>query len=188
MPRMPVLRRVCWFVCLGWLAGCASIFGPRTVEVPQAQLQQWIERQFPIDNRVLELLDVSLGVPRLTLRPDTNRIATRFEVNVSDRIFRVPHHGSLVLSHGVRFDPIDNTVRLADVRIESVEFDGAPALAQRQFDRVAVQLAERMLSDRAIYTLRPKDIEAVQGRGYRPGDIRVTPTGLSITLLPSEPR
>jgi hypothetical protein len=39
-----------------------------------------------------------------------------------------------------------------------------------------------------IHTLRPKDVEAVQGRGYRPSELRVTPRGLLVTLLPIEAR
>ena len=39
-----------------------------------------------------------------------------------------------------------------------------------------------------VYTLTEKDLEAVQGRGYRPGDIRVTPHGLTITLVPEAAR
>lgn len=179
-----------WMVVLvlAWLAGCATLLGTRTVEVSQMQLQQWVERQFPLDNRLLELLDVRLATPRLALRPETNRIATEFEVTVSDRVFKSPHRGALAIDYALRFETSDNTVRATNVRIERVEIDGAPALLQRQLDRIALRLAEQALDERPIYTLRPKDLEAVQGRRYRPGDIRVTPAGLVITLLPIEAR
>ena len=36
--------------------------------------------------------------------------------------------------------------------------------------------------------LRSKDLEAVQGRGYQPSDIRVTPRGLTVTLIPEPAR
>ena len=41
---------------------------------------------------------------------------------------------------------------------------------------------------RPLYTLRPKDIEAVEGRGYRPSEIRVVPGGLFVTLMPEPAR
>jgi len=169
-------------------AGCAALLGPRTVEVSQAQLQQVIERQFPIERRYLELLDVRVALPRVMLRPEENRLATEFEVRVTDRLFRVEHRGEIALNYGLRYEPGDHSVRLTNVRVDRFDVDGAPALLRQQLDRVAVQLAEQTLNERPLYTLRAKDIEAVQGRGYQPADIRVTPAGLVITLLPDTPR
>jgi Protein of unknown function (DUF1439) len=188
MSKFSGVRPWVMVAALAWLAACAELLGPRNVEVSQAQLQQWVDRKFPLDNRLLELLDVRLATPRLTLRSESNRIATDFEVTVSDRLFKSPHRGALALDYALRFEPSDNTVRATKVRIERVEIDGAPALLQRQLDRIALRLAEQALDEQPVYTLRSKDLEAVQGRGYRPGDIRVTPAGLAITLLPIEAR
>ena len=173
-------------VCL--LAACAALLGPRTVDVPRARLQALLDRQFPVETRLLELFDATLSAPRLLLRPETNRIATEFDVTVADRLFKVPHRGTLALDYGLRFEASDNTVRLTTVRVERFEIDGVPAPLQRQLGRIGVQLAEQQLSERVLYTLRPEDVATVQGRGYRPADIRVTPAGLTITLLPNEPR
>jgi hypothetical protein len=176
--------RVGTLACLFALSGCASLLGPRTVEVSQAQLQQWIDRQFPLNNRLLELFDLHLATPRLTLRPDTDRILTEFEMDVGDRVFKAAHHGTLALEYGVRFEPADNTLRVKQVRVDRFEIDGVPAPMQRQLERLGLQLVEHALEDRAIYTLRPKDIEAIQGHGYRPGEIHVTANGIAVTLVP----
>jgi hypothetical protein len=170
------------------MVGCAALFGPRDVEVSQAQLQQAVERRFPIERRYLELLDVTVAAPRVLLRPEANRIATEFEVLVSDRVFHGQHRGTIALNYGLRFEPSDNSVRLTNVRIDRFDIDGVSALLRQQLDRVGVMLAEQTLNERPIYTLRPKDVETVQGHGYRPGDIRVTSSGLIITLLPDTPR
>jgi len=170
------------------LAGCAALFGPRDVEVSLVQLQQAVDRRFPIQRRYLEVLDVTVAAPRVLLRPEANRIATEFEVLVSERVFNGQHRGTIGLNYGLRFEPSDNSVRLTNVRVERFDVDGAPALLRLQLDRVGLQLAEQTLNERPVYTLRPKDVEAVQGRGYRPGDIRVTATGVTISLLPDSPR
>lgn len=166
------------------LAGCTGLFVPHSVELSQAQLQQLIERQFPIERRYLELLDVGIAAPQLQLRTETNRLAAEFEVRVTDRLYRVPHRGNLALTVGLRFEASDYTLRVSDVRVDRLDIDGAPALLRQQLDRVAVLLAEQALNDRVVYALRPKDIDALEGRGLRPGDIRVTPTGVLITLAP----
>ena len=175
-------------IAAGAVVGCAGLFGPRTIEVSQAQLQQAVERRFPIERRYLELIDVTVAAPRVLLRPEVNRVATEFEVLVSDRIVHAQHRGTIALNYGLRFDSGDNSVRLTNVRIDRFDIDGAPALLRQQLDRVGVLLAEQTLNERAIYTLRAKDVEAMQGRGYRPGDIRVTADGLVIALLPDTPR
>ncbi len=170
------------------LAGCAALLGPRRLEVSQAQLQQLIERQFPIERRVVELFDVSVATPLLELRPESNRIATEFEVRVTDRLFRVAHRGRIALNAGLRYEASDRSLRLTQVRVDRLDVDGAPALLRQQLDRVALQLAEQALNERTLYTLRPKDIEAVEGRGYRPSEIRVVPGGLFVTLMPEPAR
>ena len=169
-------------------AGCAGLFGPRNIEVSQAQLQEAVERRFPIERRYLELLDVTVAAPRVTLRPEVNRLATEFQVLVSDRVFSSQHRGTISLNYGLRFDPGDNSVRLTNVRIDRFDIDGAPALLRQQLDRIGVQLAEQTLNERPVYSLRPRDVEAIQGRGYRPTDLRVTPSGITITLLPESDR
>ena len=170
------------------LAGCAAILGPRTVEVTQAQLEQLLARRFPLTRRVLELFDVTVSAPRLRLLPESNRIATDFDVGSTDRLLRSQHTGALGLSFGLRFEPSDNTLRVMQVRVERLQIDGAPALLQREFERIGTLVAEQSLDDQVIHTLRPQDVEAVQGRGYRPSELRVTPRGLRVTLLPIEAR
>lgn len=178
------LNRVGLIACLCALAGCASLFGPRTVEVSQAQLQGRIDREFPLNYRLLEFFDVNVSAPRLSLRPEANRIATAFQVSVSGQLFRQPHRGTLALDYGVRFELTDNTLRLTQVHVDHFEIDDASIGTAWQLDRIGAQLAEHLLNDRVVYTLRPEDVEAVEGRGYRPSEIRVTRSGLAMTLLP----
>jgi len=181
-------KLVCAALVLALVAGCAALFGPRNVEVSLAQLQQAVERRFPIQRRYLELIDVTVAAPRVLLRPESNRLATEFEVLLGERVFNGQHRGTIALNYGLRFEPSDNSVRLTNVRVDRFEIEGASALLRQQLDRVGVLLAEQTLNERPIYTLRSKDVEAVQSHGYRPGEIRVTPSGLVITLLPDSPR
>jgi hypothetical protein len=138
--------------------------------------------------RVLEIFDVTVSAPRLRLLPQSNRIATDFDIGSVDRLLRSQHSGMLGLSFGLRFEASDNTLRMTQVRVEQLQIDAAPALLQRQLERIGMLLAEQALDDQVIHTLRPKDVEAVQGRGYRPSELRVTPSGVLVTLLPIEAR
>jgi outer membrane murein-binding lipoprotein Lpp len=62
------------------LAGCASL-APRELLLSQAELQTLLERQFPRQQRVLDLLDVNLLRPRVRLAPERNRIVTALDLN-----------------------------------------------------------------------------------------------------------
>ncbi|HKX39779.1 MAG TPA: hypothetical protein VJO99_01370 [Burkholderiaceae bacterium] len=191
-PRRRVAAVVTFGLALA-LAACAALLGPRTIDIPEARLQQLVARQFPLKGRALELLDINIAVPRLGLRPDTNRIATEFDLTIGESLLKTPYRGTIALSYGLRYEPGDRTVRLSDLRIERAELGEAgngnlPGGARRQLDRVGATIAEKVLGDPVVYTLTAKDLEAVQGRGYQPGDIRVTTSGLTITLVPEAAR
>jgi hypothetical protein len=169
------------------VAGCLPLFGPRTVEVSQARLQELVERRFPLKKRVLDTIELTVDAPRLTLQPEANRIGVELALNAaSDGVVGSVLGGTLLVSQGLRFEASDNTVRLTDVRVERFAIDGIPSPWQRQLDRLGQPLARALLEDQVLYALRPRDIAGLEGRGVRPADLRVTSSGLAITLLPIE--
>ena len=170
-----------------FVAGCLPLFGPRTVEVPQARLQELIERRFPLKKRVLDAIELTVDAPHLTLQPESNRIGVELALNAtSDGVVGSVLGGTLLVSQGLRFEASDNTVRLTDVRVERFAIDGIPGPWQRQVDRLGKPLARALLEGQVLYALRPKDIAGLEGRGVRPAELRVTSSGLAITLLPIE--
>ena len=166
------------------LGACAAVLGPRNIEVSQQRLQELVARRFPVNKRYLELFDVTISTPRLTLLPEANRIATQLDVTATDRLLRRPMNGSMDLNYALRFEPADNTVRLADVRVDSFQIGDAPGPLQNQLNRIGRLLAEEMLDGEVVHTLRPEDVKNAQGRGYQPGELKVTPRGLVLTLNP----
>jgi hypothetical protein len=177
-------------LCVGAIAGAALTipgcggFGPRTVELPQARLQELVARHFPVDKRLLDVIDLTLDSPRVGLQPEANRISVEVALRANGGgPIQTRLSGSLLVSEGLRFEPSDNTVRLVDVQVERFVIDGLPASWQRQLDRLGKPLARGLLEDQVLYTLRPKDLAALEGRGLRPGDLRVTASGVEITLV-----
>ncbi|MEO5881294.1 MAG: hypothetical protein ABIQ06_02685 [Caldimonas sp.] len=166
------------------LAGC-NAFVPNKVELSQARLQELVARHFPVDRRVLDVIDLTLDSPRIGLQPETNRISVEVALRANGGgPIQTRLSGSLLLSQGLRFEPADRTIRLVDVRVERFVIDGLPSSWQRQLDRLGKPLARGLLEDQVLYTLRPKDVAGLEGRGLRPGDLRVTSSGVEITLVP----
>ncbi len=67
------------------LASCSTLIGPRDVHLSLAKMQQGLERRFPIDKRVLSVLDVKLTHPQLSLQPERERVALSVDASV-DRV------------------------------------------------------------------------------------------------------
>ncbi len=170
------------------LAACTSLLLPRTIDVPQERLQELLARQFPVQKRLFEAIDIRLDSPRLTLQPESNRVSIEVALGAGNgAAAQASLRGSLVVSEGLRFEPSDHTIRLVDVRVERFVVEGLSGNWQRQLDRIGKPLAKALLDDQVLYALRPKDIASLEGRGVRPGDLRVTATGISVTLQPLDP-
>lgn len=167
--------------------------GPRAISVSEERLVQAIASQFPFDSTLLEVLDVVVSTPRITLDPAANRIHTSLDLSVAPNsilglLVDKTYRGAIDMSYGLRFEPSDNSVRMTDVRVSRLVVDGAPEKLRRPIERLGQPLAQRLLKDFALYRLRPEDLQASEGWGYRPGSFRVVPGGLAITLDPVERR
>ena len=111
------------------LAGCAGWVGPQTLTLSEAELNALIGRAFPLQRRVLELLDVQMSAPQLRLLPDVNRLAVALVVSTQDRVFGRSARGSLRFDAALRWDAAEATIRLAQVRVQQLRLDGGSGTA-----------------------------------------------------------
>lgn len=111
------------------LAGCAGLVGPQTLTLSEAELNALIGRAFPLQRRVLELLDVQMSAPQLRLLPDVNRLAVALVVSTQDRVFGRSARGSLRFDAALRWDAAEATIRLAQVRVQQLRLDGGSGTA-----------------------------------------------------------
>ena len=179
---------------LALLSACATQPPPpKTISVTEARLAQMIASQFPFNSEMLEVLDVVVSTPRITLDPVANRINTSLDLTVAANsvlglLIDKTYKGGVDMSYGLRFEPSDNSVRMTDVRVSRFSVEGTPAAMKRPIEKLGPSLAQRVLKDFPVYRLRPEDLQAAEGWGYKPGVFSVVPGGLSITLDPIERR
>lgn len=186
-------RRGALVALVSVLAGCAALpfdnpFGPRTIEVSQEQLLAQLSGQFPFNRRMLDFFEVTVSAPRLTMLPQENRMATELDVDTGRTLLSDGFKGRLALSYGLRYEPSDHSVRLADVRLDRFQLEGVPDALKTRTGRLGSLLAEEVLSGFTVYRFKPEDLNIALGLGYKPGGLYVTGRGVALTLEPTARR
>jgi hypothetical protein len=162
------------------LAGCAS--GPRSVEISGPKLQAALDRRFPYETRLAGLIPVKVGVPRLRLRPEENRLALDFAVDATEPISRRAVHGDLAVSFGVRYQPSDASIRAVNVRVEKFALDAAPRELRSPLQAIGTLVTGNLLEGAVLHAFTPEEL--AQARGWTPQGLQVTPGGLRVLLAP----
>lgn len=166
------------------LASCASLLGPRDIEIPLATLQDRIASRFPFNSRYLELLDISVSNPRIALQPESNRILTSMDVSFAPPFMNRSWTGSFAVSGQLRLDLARNAIVLSEPRVEKFAVNGLDMPYANQIAKIGSLLAEQLLQDMPLYTFHPDDLRYA-GAYFTPSRITTTATGLVVTLVPA---
>ena len=193
LPASPARRRCHALAAGGLIAAllpslqaCAagSGGGVRTQLLTQQRLNEMVARQFPYTRSFSGLVDLSLQSPRLSLLPASNRLATAFDLVLTERIGRRRFTGGLDLDYGLRFDAQAGAIRMADARVNRLSVDQLPRAQQQLVAQYAPRIAEQLLADLVIYRFPPEQLELARNLGLRVGTLQVTREGLSVEMLP----
>ena len=187
MRRAVVRMLVVLASCL--LAACASLIGPRQIEIPLTRLQAGVERHFPVDKRVLDLFDIRLSRPRLTLQAGTDRVALDIDADVAPPFTQQSWRASLGLSGRLSVDLARAALLMSEPRVERFAITGADGAShvdnarQRQFGKVANILMEKVIKDVPVYSFRMEELRYA-GVQFVPTRITVTADALVVTIEP----
>lgn len=179
-------RRACVTLLLGacaLLSSCASLVGPRQVEIPLHKLQAGLERRFPLNNRMLELFDVRLTRPQLYLLPEQDRVALSISADIAPPFLRRSYTGSIDLSGRLYVDPGRGAVYMAEPQVDRFALDGVDGGAQRQLAKVANAVMDTVVRDIPVYSFRMDELRYA-GVQFVPTRIRATRSGLLVSLEP----
>ena len=169
-----------------WLAGCAGLGGPRNVTLSQEQLQAQIDRQFPRQQRLLEVIEVNIARPTLRLLPERKRIATDLDLSATERLSGRTVRGSLALDYALRYEPSDASVRLSQVRVQDAKLDLGSGPLSPSSARIGAVLAERLLDDFVLYRAAAERLKTIQRMGIVAAEIEITSRGIEVRF--AEPR
>jgi hypothetical protein len=183
--RRRAVKALLSIAACGLLASCASLVGPREVELPLEKLQAGLDRRFPLDNRMLELFDVRLSRPMLSLIPERDRVALTMHAAVAPPFLTQLWNGSLDLSGRLYVDPARGAVFMAEPRVERFVLDGINESYQRQLTKVANILMDQVIDDVPVYSFRMEDLR-YGGVQFVPTRMTTTSRGLVVTMEPAK--
>lgn len=181
--RRDFLKTAGAMAVVGLLASCASIVGPRRVELSQSRLQAGLARRFPLNNRLLELFDVRLTQPRLAIQPETDRVALTLDVSVAPSFVRQSWNGTLAVSGHLVLDAPRNAVFMQDTHVDRFEIAGMEGGRARDLERAADLLVNQLVRDLPVYSFRPEDLRYA-GVQFVPTRLETAPGALFVTLEP----
>jgi hypothetical protein len=166
------------------LASCASLVGPRDIELPLSKLQSGLDRRFPLNNLALELFEIELTRPQLRMQPEADRIALSMQALVAPPFTRQSWRGSLVLSGRLYVDAARGAVLMAEPRVDHFSVDGVDDARQRQLAKVAKLLMKNVVADMPLYHFRPEELRH-GGVQFVPTRITTTARGLLVSIEPA---
>ena len=170
-------------LALGLLASCASIVGPRDIELPLHKLQAGLDRRFPMNNRLLELVEVELTRPQLSMQHEDGRIGLTLDASVTPPFSRSAWRGNFALSGRLYIDPVRGAVLMGEPRVERFNVDGVDEARQRQLAKVANVLMDKVVADMPLYHFRPEELR-YGGVQFFPTRIATSPRGLVVSVEP----
>lgn len=161
------------------LAACAS--GPRTFNISAEELQNRASTELSIPITVLQIFDIYLSNPVITLDAGTERLLAQLDTSIGNPLSDKPLHGKINISGTLYYDAASRAITLANSRIESLDISdsGLEENYRQLFNQLAVKLGEGLLDNMVLYTLTPEELKI----GV-PRDFRIIGNNLQVTLLP----
>lgn len=170
---------------VGVLAACSTLIGPRQVELPQARMQQNLDRKFPVRHRVLGVFELELSHPQLAILAENDRVALTLDVNVAPLLARQSWHGSMAVSGRLKVDNVRNVIYIGDAHVDRFVVDGMDEGKQNQIASVVNLLGESTLKDVPVHSFRPEDLRYAGVQFVLTG-ISTKPGALVANLQPAQ--
>lgn len=167
----------------GVLGGCnTNPFRPSTVTFTAAQLQTALAKKFPIEKQYLNLIDLTVDHPEVSLSPATNRVIIQLDAGII-----MPGHdqqiqGKLNISSELVYDPGSKSVILKDPRLEAQQIDGVSSVVTQVLNQLAAVVIEEKLDGASVYKFNPDDLRFL-GMRLVPERIEITGQGIVIHIV-----
>jgi hypothetical protein len=173
-------------LCAGLLlgvAGCANLGAPTSVGISESELTLLLARQFPMERKVMEVIDLQVTNPQLRLLPDQNRIASEFDLFAFERLLGSRTQGHVALDYALRFEPSDHTIRVTQVRVRDLRLESGPNALHGAGERIGTLVAEDLMENLPVYKMKQSQVDRMESLGLTGGPVTVTPRGIQMAIV-----
>ena len=154
------------------------------MSLSESELTLLLARQFPLERKVLEVVDLQVANPQLRLLPETNRIGTELDVFALDRLFGSRAQGHVKLDYGLRFEPSDHTIRMTQVHVRDLALESGANTLHGAAQRLGTLVAEDLLENMTLYKMKPAQADEMNRLNLEASPITVTAQGISMNVAP----
>jgi hypothetical protein len=169
----------------GLVVACASIIGPRQIDLPQEKLQQSLDRRFPMHQRALGVFEIELSHPKLDIIAESDRVSLTLDASVAPLLARQAWTGTLAISGRLKVDQLHNAIYLGDAHVDRFVIDNMDEGRQRQIASVANLLTDKVVKDMPLHTFRQEDLRYA-GVQFMLTNIATRPGGLVANVVPAQ--
>jgi hypothetical protein len=171
-------------LALGSRTCAAAIFPfiPDHYTFSQAQVQEAVQRKFPLQRTASQIFDVTLADPLVGLAPDRNRITVRLNARLATPFMPEPVTGVFTLSSQLAYDAPSHSVILLSPTVDNSQLTGDAAQYNQQISAAGAALAAQFLDRYPIYTFKPEQLQFA-GVSYEPGTITVLTNGIRVQIV-----
>ena len=171
---------------LALLSGCAGLIGTHDIDISESQLTLLLARQFPMERKVMEVIDLNITNPQVALIPQSNRVGTALDVAAHDRLFGTSAMGHVQLDYSLRFQPSDHTIRMTQVRVRELTLSSGSNNLRGAAQRIGGLVAENALENLVLYRMRPGQADEMDRLNLVASPITVTAQGLHMSVAPRQ--
>ena len=175
-------KLVLLFILAGILGGCnLNPFEPSSVTFTAAELQAALVKKFPIEKQYLNLIDLTVDHPEVSLNPVANRVIIQLDAGVTLPGYSQEIQGKLNISSELVYDPASKSVVLKDPRLETQQIEGVSSVVTQVLNQLIAVAIKEKLDGASVYTFNPDDLRFL-GMHLQPESIEVTAQGVVIHI------
>jgi hypothetical protein len=135
------------------IAGCNLTREGYVIKITPGQIQEKLDRAFPITEQYLVVFKLTLKDPTVALSEGSNRIGFGVTAATNVSVGGTDLGGRAFMTAGVRFDPKEASLSLVDPLVETLDISLLPEKYHDEVMLAAGIAAEEYLDDYEVYRL-----------------------------------
>lgn len=135
-----------------------------TIRLSEAQLQEALDRRFPVDKTHLLIFAVRYSRPVVKLEEGSDRLHASVDAETHFKVNETPFSGSAGVSGQLDYDPATGEFRLLRARVDRLAIGGLPEKHVAKVNEVATLLLQGHLENYPVYRLKLTDVRHAAAR------------------------